>query len=201
MQARCVSRSLDSKTFGRDRCAVPATVSEDGGLSDPARLRGWRTHRSRSGADGASRVGGTSSATGTWRWRGHIARANRKRPLAPARDHRSLRREHVDGEREGAPFTGLQRADADDLATDLLPLVVLDGDHHRILPRLPRIRVANGAIHTKGGEGGLRLGTWHEAQVLAARRTDRRAREDDRPAVRTGSRRTCRGFPNETHDA
>jgi hypothetical protein len=40
------------------------------------------------------------------------------------------RLEQLDGQREGACISGLQRPDADDLARDLFASLVADGEHH-----------------------------------------------------------------------
>src|SRR5690606_10887651 len=93
-------------------------------------------------------------------------------------------------------------ADADHLVGDFVALVVADGQHHRILPRAALGRMADPAFDVERGDGLRRLRVGGiEAQVMPARRTDARAFEDRRLAVRAGARRTCRARPGVAHEA
>src|SRR6478609_1135724 len=96
--------------------------------------------------------------------------------------------EHFDRQRKRARFARTHRADADDLAIDLLVAIVADREHHRVLPRFAVGRMPDRAFDAKRRRrferalGHVRI----EADVVLALRTDVRAFEDRRLAVRTG---------------
>src|SRR5437762_2673700 len=113
------------------------------------------------------------------------------------------RSEHLDGERELALLARRDRSDADDLARYFFAPIVGDRYHHRVLPCLPRVRMANRSFHAKRGKGGddcapIRTCKPH---VLSARRTDARALQNHRPAVRAGTRRASWSPSYGGHDA
>src|SRR6185437_14375374 len=120
-------------------------------------------------------------------------------------DHSSppVRRVRLDDEGERALLPRCDRADADHLPRDLLAPIVADRDHHRVLPWLATARRTNRALDAqrrqgrdRGGAFGARL----EPEVLAARRTDARALENDGAAVRADPRGTGHRTRDRAHD-
>src|SRR3546814_6017090 len=76
-----------------------------------------------------------------------------------------------------------------------------DLQHDRVLPRAALGRMADLAFHVERGDGLRRLRVRRiEAQVMPARRTDARAFEDRRLAVRAGARGTCRARAGVDHE-
>src|SRR5262245_23184646 len=115
----------------------------------------------------------------------------------------TCRRVHFHGHGELPLLPPRNRADAHDLTTDFLAALVGDRHGDRVLQRLVAGLVSNRAFDAEGREGGDGLGptTLSETKVLTARRTDARALQNDRPAVRAGSRRAGRRPPNAAHEA
>src|SRR3546814_8896801 len=105
------------------------------------------------------------------------------------------------GEAEGALLARVHGADSDHLGRDLVAFVVMDGQHDRVLPRAALGRMADLAFHVDRGDGLRRLRVRRiEAEVMPARRTDARAFEDRRLAVRAGARGTCRARAGVAHE-
>ena len=78
-------------------------------------------------------------------------------------------RKHLDRARERAQLTWLQRADADELAHDLLAALVRDRHDDRVLQRFRVVRVTDRALDAqrrRGREQGVRAGC--ETKMLPA---------------------------------
>src|SRR4051794_26408413 len=116
--------------------------------------------------------------------------------------------EDFDRQRKRALLAGPHRADADDLAIDLFVAIIADRQHHGVFPRFAIRRMTHGAFDAQRRRR-LRRALGHlriEPEVVLARGTDRRAFEDRRLAMRTGSR--CAGGswtrgrrPRRAHEA
>ena len=104
-----------------------------------------------------------------------------------SRQLRALDRHQFDREAVLVPFTGLQRADADDLTRNLLALLVGDRNDHAILALLVAPGVMYGPLDAhRGNRLSLRLGVdGVEAQVMLAPRANVRALQNRCLAVRT----------------
>jgi hypothetical protein len=106
-----------------------------------------------------------------------------------SRQLRALDRHQFDREAVLVPFTGLQRADADDLTRNLLALLVGDRNDHAILALLVAPGVMYGPLDAhRGNRLSLRLGVGVggvEAQVMLAARANVRALQNRRLAMRT----------------
>src|SRR5690606_3708635 len=113
---------------------------------------------------------------------------------------------HFDAEAEAALVAGKHRADADDLAVELLAVAVAHHQHHRVFPGAAFGRMADGAFHLQrvGGCGRFfadgRPGGRVKAQVVPAGGADRRALQDRGLAVRAGARGTCLTRPAVAHE-
>lgn len=119
-----------------------------------------------------------------------------------SRNSRVGGRVDLDRKRERPLFARLQRADANDLASDFLASVVSNRDHDGILPRLPCIGMANRAFNPQRRERrcGARRRTWIEAQVLSADGTGARAGQDHCSTMRARARRPRRRLTRRAHD-
>ena len=99
------------------------------------------------------------------------------------------RREDVDNHRDGAGFTRVECSDSNYLARHFLAAIVANRDHDGVFPRLNARRIANRSFDAQRGERRLRpafderIGV--ESQMMLAARTNARALQDDRLAVRT----------------
>ena len=124
-----------------------------------------------------------------------------RRGSAP-RNPRVGGRVHLDRKRERPLLAGLQRADANDLASDFLASVVSNRNHDGILPCLTRIGMTNRAFDPQRRERrrSARRRTRIEAQVLSADGTGARAGQDHCPTMGARARRTRRRLTRRAHD-
>src|SRR5512146_290683 len=161
------------------------------------------------------RCGGSSGSTDSRR------RAEKSRGVRKLRDETAARRgragsstrgrrcarsgwgEHLDVERKRPLVSRVERADTDDMPGELLTLLVLHGDEDRVLPRLTVVGVLDRALDFERRKSRDRAcrGPGVESKILLARRTDARAFEDPRPAMRARPRRARRRLPNGAHEA
>src|SRR5450432_1457783 len=101
-----------------------------------------------------------------------------------------LRRQHVDGQREGALLGARQHTDVHHLPRNFLAAVVADRDDDVVLPRLLQRWVADDALdlQRRGGRHLALRRVLVEAQVVHAARADAQALKDRGLTVRTGAR-------------
>jgi len=116
-----------------------------------------------------------------------VARSRAERTQLISRRLRWFDRHQFDRKAVLVPLAGLQRADTDHLARNLLALLVGDRDHHTVLALLAAPGMMNGSLDAHRRDGlSLRLGIHGvEAQVMVAAGAYIRALQDRCLAVRT----------------